>query len=202
MKRLLSLMMATILCLALCVPAFATEALTEEVKEAYYAEYVRIAAEVSEETELDISVLPMTEFSDEDWRTPQEFRKFITEVAHWNLVCTDIGDGIATYSTASATKTTTVTADDRTYNLSVTGTFQTVLNTTAGQQRFGGIDSITSKLTGSTGTWTQTGYEWQSLDSARTYAITISGRLKIAGAVFYNKLAYVEFHCNPQGVVS
>ena len=52
------------------------------------------------------------------------------------------------------------------------------------------------------GTWTQTGYESQSLDSARTYAITVSGKLTVAGAVFSNKTAYVEFYCGATGIVS
>ena len=180
----------------------ATLTLDEKTKEEYYLEYIEIAKEVSKEAELDISVLPIDEFQEEDWRTPQEFRDFITEVACWYLTCTDSGDDTLTKSTASTTKSTTVTADVRSYTLSITGSFKTDLNTSVGQQRFSGINSITSKLTGSTGTWMQTGYESQSMDAARTYGVTVSGKLTIAGAVFSNKLAYVEFYCNGQGVVS
>lgn len=202
-KQIIGMLLVCVMVIGMSASASAaTLTLDEETKEEYYLEYIEIAKEVSKEAELDISVLPIDEFQEEDWRAPQEFRDFITEVAYWHLTCTDGGDDTLTRSTASATKSTTVTADGRSYTLSITGSFKTDLNTSFGQQRFSGINSITSKLTGSTGTWTQTGYESQSMDAARTYGITVSGKLTIAGAVFSNKLAYVEFYCNGQGVVS
>lgn len=202
-KQIIGIVLVCVMVIGMSASASAaTLTLDEETKEEYYLEYIEIAKEVSKEAELDISVLPIDEFQEEDWRAPQEFRDFITEVAYWHLTCTDGGDDTLTRSTASATKSTTVTADGRSYTLSITGSFKTDLNTSFGQQRFSGINSISSKLTGSTGTWTQTGYESQSMDAARTYGITVSGKLTIAGAVFSNKLAYVEFYCNGQGVVS
>ena len=202
-KQIIGMVLVCVMVIGMSASASAaTLTLDEETKEEYYLEYIEIAKEVSKEAELDISVLPIDEFQEEDWRTPQEFRDFITEVAYWHLTCTDNGDNTLTRSTASATKSTTVIADGRSYTLSITGSFKTDLNTSVGQQRFSGINSITSKLTGSTGTWMQTGYESQSMDAARTYGVTVSGKLTIAGAVFSNKLAYVEFYCNGQGVVS
>ena len=202
-KQIIGMVLICVMVIGMSASASAaTLTLDEETKEEYYLQYIEIAKEVSKESELDISVLPIDEFQEEDWRAPQEFRDFITEVAYWHLTCTDSGYDTLTRSTASATKSTTVTADGRSYTLSITGSFKTDLNTSFGQQRFSGINSITSKLTGSTGTWTQTGYESQSMDAARTYGITVSGKLTIAGAVFSNKLAYVEFYCNGQGVVS
>ena len=67
-----------------------TAPLDEVTKQAYYQEYIKIAAEVSKETELDISVLPMDAFQEEDWRTPEQFRNIITEVASWRLICTTL----------------------------------------------------------------------------------------------------------------
>lgn len=67
-----------------------TSSLDEATKQTYYQEYIKIAAEVSKETELDISVVPMNEFQEEDWRTPEQFRNIITEVANWNLTCTEL----------------------------------------------------------------------------------------------------------------
>ena len=67
-----------------------TAPLDEATKQTYYQEYIKIAAEVSKETELDISVVPMNEFLEEDWRTPEQFRNVITEVANWRLICTDL----------------------------------------------------------------------------------------------------------------
>lgn len=193
-KQIIGMLLVCVMVIGMSASASAaTLTLDEETKEDYYLEYIEIAKEVSKEAELDISVLPIDEFQEEDWRAPQEFRDFITEVAYWHLTCTDGGDDTLTRSTASATKSTTVTADGRSYTLSITGSFKTDLNTSFGQQRFSGINSITSKLTGSTGTWTQTGYESQSMDAARTYGITVSGKLTIAGAVFSNKLPMLSF---------
>jgi hypothetical protein len=204
MKKILKAALAYLMaisCLSVCGFASAAAPLDEATKQAYYAEYLEIAQEVALETELDISVLPFDEFQDEDWRTPEEFRNFITEVANWNLAGTYTSEPAMTRSTASATKTTTVTADGHNYTLAITGNFETGLNTSTGRQHFSSINSITSKLAGYTGTWKQTGYEAQPLDAARTFAITVSGELTIAGTVFANKLAYVEFYCSSTGVV-
>ena len=202
-KKSMVLMIVAIMCIGISTEVYAatnsTSTLGQETKEVYYLEYIKIAKEVSKETGIDISVLPMNEFQEEDWRTPEEFRSFITEVAQWNLTCT-IPDSIQTYSNTSATKKATVTASGKKYDLAITGKFTTSLN--LGRQYFSGVRSITSRLTGSVGTWTQTGYEYKSIDAGRTYAITVSGKLKIAGASFSNKLAYVEFYCNAQGAVS
>ena len=82
MKKLLSLALALAMSLSVAVPAFATfdGTVDEDIRLSYYAEYIQIAEEVSKETGIDISVLPMDEFKDEDWKTPQAFRAFITEI--------------------------------------------------------------------------------------------------------------------------
>lgn len=204
-KKSMVLMIATIMCIGMYTGVYAAtnsnSILEQEIKEAYYLEYIKIAKEVSEGTGLDISVLPMNEFKEEDWRTPEEFRSFITEVAQWDLTCT-ILESIQTYSNVTATKETTVTASGQSRTLAITGNFTTSLNYDTGRQHFSSVESVTSRLKGGTGTWTQTGYEYKSLDGARTCRVTVSGKLKIAGAVFSNKLASAEFYCNSQGVVS
>lgn len=199
MKKFTSLIMALVLSLALCVPAFAAE-LDNETKREYYAEYVNIAAEVSAETKRDISVIPMDEFSEEDWQTPEEFRDFITKVAHWNLYCTALPDAQA-YSSTSATKTTSLTVRGVTYTLSISGRFETGLNSDTKRQHFCGYSDITSSLVSGTGKWVQTGYVVKSLDAARTYAVHVSGEVTIGGAKFENLVAYTEFYCSATGVV-
>lgn len=202
-KQLLSSFLAGIMLFcSVGVTAYAAPVdIDEATKQKYYAEYVEIADEVAKETELDISVLPMNEFTDEDWLTPEEFRSLITTIANWRIVFTE-QSGIQPFSSASATKTATVSASGQNYTIAVNGSFETTLNTSTGRQHFAGINSITSSMQSGYGTWTQTGYESQSLDSARTYAITVSGKLTVAGAVFSNKTAYVEFYCSATGVVS
>jgi len=203
MKRLLTAIMACVMavgCFSMSASAMEV-GLDDTTKQAYYAEYIEIAKEVGKETELDISVLPMSEFTEADWQTPEEFRTIITAIANWRIECTEVS-GIQPYSTASATKSATISADGHNYTISITGSFETGLNTATGRQHFMRINSITSKISENTGTWKQTGYEYQSMDAARTYGITVSGELTIAGAKFANKLAYVEFYCSHNGVVS
>ena len=203
MKKLFMLIMVCIMMVeCLSVSAFAAEpGLDPETKQEYYAEYVKIAEEVGKETKLDISVLPINEFTEEDWRTPEEFRTIITAIANWRIECQSAG-GIQPYSSTSATKSATITANGLHYTISITGNFRTNLNTSTNRQHFSGINSLTSKLSGSTGSWKQTGYEANPLDAARTYGITVSGELTVVGAKFSNMLAYVEFYCSSTGAVS
>lgn len=212
-KRFLSLVLMFVMVFSLCISANAagngdtSDSLNEETKRAYYAEYVKIAKEVSQELDRDISVLPMDEFNDEDWRTPEDFRSFITEVALWRIVCKELepNDGLSAQAvgTASTTKVANLTADGIPYELLVTGTFETGYNYTYNYAYITGVVSISSALKrGYGGTWTQTGYEFKRLDGFRTAAITVSGSLKVGGARFDNKLAYVEFYCGAVDRVS
>lgn len=201
-KKSVAALIMAVLCFGAPVSASAASPeLSEEMKQEYYAEYVKIAEEVAKEAELDIEVLPINEFSEEDWRTPQEFRDIITDIANWKIECREM-DEVQPYSTTSATKKATLDADGHKYSLSVSGSFDTALNTTTGRQHFQKVNSISSKLSGSSGTWVQTGYESESMDAARTVGITVSGELTVAGAKFKNKIAYVEFYCSATGVVS
>lgn len=203
-KKFTGIFMAAVM-LVSCLSVFAFAAdepatLDQATKEAYYTQYVEIAAEVAKEMELDISVLPMEEFGEEDWRTPEEFRAFITEVAHWNLNCTDY-EPIQTRSNVSATKSATVTADGKSFTLSITGNFDSGYLTASGRWHFLGVDSISSKLSIDTCKWTQTGYDFASLDDSRTYVVYVSGTLTVGGAVFANRLARAIFYCNAEGEV-
>ena len=210
MKKLLSLALALAMSLSVAVPAFATfdGTVDEDIRLSYYAEYIQIAEDVSKETGIDISVLPMDEFKDEDWKTPQAFRAFITEVANWRLNCTASAAPIEPENrpsphtvTVSATKAAKVNAEGTNYELLITGEFETGYRASTGRQHFAKVISITSKLSGRVGTWTQTGYEREFIDASRTVAAHVSGTLTIAGAVFKNKVAYVEFYCSDTGKV-
>lgn len=210
MKKLLSLALALAMSLSVAVPAFATfdGTVDEDIRLSYYAEYIQIAEEVSKETGIDISVLPMDDFKGEDWKTPQAFRAFITEVANWRLNCTASAAPTEPENrpsphtvTVSATKAVKVNAEGTNYELLITGEFETGYRASTGRQHFAKVISITSKLSGRVGTWTQTGYERKFIDVSRTVAAHVSGTLTIAGAVFKNKVAYVEFYCSDTGKV-
>lgn len=168
--------------------------LNDDTKRVYYAQYVKIVKEVSQQSGIDIIVNPVQEFAEEDWKTPEDFRDLITEIAEWDIRCDA--------SNVSKTKTAKVDADGKSFEIAVTGTFTTQYNSTTQRQHFQSVDTITSKISSGSASWTQTGYEGQSLDAARTIAIYVSGTLKVAQATFRNKLAYVEFYCSDKGEVS
>lgn len=168
--------------------------LNDETKRAYYAQYVKIAEEVSQQSGIDIIVNPVQEFAEEDWKTPEDFRDLITEIAEWDIRCDALN--------VSKTKTAKVDVNGKSFEIAVTGTFTTQYNSTTQRQYFQSVDTITSKISSGSASWTQTGYEGQSLDAARTVAIYVSGTLKVAQATFRNKLAYVEFYCSDKGKVS
>ena len=168
--------------------------LNDDTKRVYYAQYVKIVKDVSQQSGIDIIVNPVQEFAEEDWKTPEDFRDLITEIAEWDIRCDA--------SNVSKTKTAKVDADGKSFEIAVTGTFTTQYNSTTQRQHFQSVDSITSKISSGSASWTQTGYDEQSLDAARTVAIYVSGTLKVAQATFRNKLAYVEFYCSGKGEVS
>ncbi|MFR4977485.1 MAG: hypothetical protein ACLUDG_00990 [Butyricicoccus sp.] len=168
--------------------------LNDDTKRVYYAQYVKIVKDVSQQSGIDIIVNPVQEFAEEDWKTPEDFRDLITEIAEWDIRCDA--------SNVSKTKTAKVDADGKSFEIAVTGTFTTQYNSTTQRQHFQSVDTITSKISSGSASWTQTGYEGQSLDAARTVAIYVSGTLKVAQATFRNKLAYVEFYCSDKGEVS
>lgn len=196
-KRGMSSFLAIVL--LLCCISFSANAapntLDDATKQEYYADYVEIAEKIAGEKEADISVLPMDQFTEEDWRTPEEFRSLITAITDWTITATERTSN----SAVSAVKASTITVDGQNYTISITGNFKT--HTDTGYQRFGGIDSIESAMTSGGGTWEQTGYECQMIDAGRTYAVVISGELTIAGVKFANRLGYVEFYCDNAGGV-
>lgn len=200
LKRACYSALAIVMCLSLSAVAHANFCgLTEDIKTEYYAEYLKIAAEVSKEMEQYISVIPKEEIEDEDWLTPKEFRSVLEAVSSWRIVCNETEPQL--HGANGKTKTASILIDNRTYKVSVTGSFITQYKEQYHAQRFCGIECITSKAA-SNGTWTQTGYDYNLVELGRTYQITVSGTFEIAAARFENKLAYVEFYCDAKGRVS
>lgn len=175
--------------------------LNEETKQAYYTQYVQIAEEISKQSGIDIVVNPMEEFAEEDWKTPEDFRELIEKIANWDIRC-NTSSASEVYSSASKTKTASLEADGKTFEIAVTGTFTTQYNPNTERQHFWRVDSITSEISRSSATWTQTGYDYKWLDAVRTAGINVSGTLKVAQATFRNKLAYIEFYCSDKGKIS
>lgn len=180
--------------------------LTQEQKEEYHKQYIDIVEEVMETHPGTIlEVVPLNEFAEEDWVEPKEFRKLAIKRA--NMVFTEskksspeLSTEITTMSTTQATKSKSFKASGTTASISITGSFTTIYNDIIDRQVFGSVNSITSRST-SIGTWTQTGYTPQRLDTSRTYGITVGGKYKLNGITTSHNV-YVEFYCSSTGGVS
>lgn len=196
-----SLALALTLMFGLCWNVNAeTEAISEQLKAEYYADYQQIASEVSSSTGKEISVISFDEFNDSDWVSPDEFRNLALEFA--NLKLEVVPNDFSVRSTGSKTKSVSITAAGLTDTLYITGSFETQYSSFHDRQLFAGVNSITSSLSSSSnGTWSQIGYDYSGLDGLRTYYVTVSGQYIRAGLAT-NLYASVYFYCSPTGGIS
>ena len=186
-----------VLTLALALPAAAAEPpLDDATKAVYYAAYQEIVDEINAKYGGGVELRPMDELSEEDWLKPAEFRQLLEDIRNWELHWVTEP---STRSSVSATKTATASAFGKSYTFRVTGRFTTHLS--GNRQVFHSIDSLTSSLSSTTGSWRQTGYEHAFLDLSRTCFVTVSGRLTAAAATT-TVVFDVEFYCNSTGTVT
>ncbi len=176
--------------------------LTQEQKEAYYKQYVKIIEEVVADHEgVSMEVVPFDKYAEEDWVEPGEFRKRAIERANLTFVDSQESSQSSPITLAgiSKTKSKNFDADGHTVTLNITGDFETAYNFSLQRQVFMGINSLTSRATD--GSWTQTGYTPDRIDGGRTYAITVSGRY-VLNSIKTNHHVYIEFYCDEKGRVS
>ncbi|UPW84451.1 hypothetical protein [Lysinibacillus sp. Ag94] len=171
--------------------------LTQKQKESYYNEYVSIIEETNSKYDKDLKIAPIQEFTQEDWKSPEEFKKIVTDMASQEWVPVPKGNDITPFASSVGTKRVTKYLSGVSVEITVTGSFYTVLS--GDRQVFGNIQSITSKA--DKGTWTQLSYSPKLLDLNRTYSIDIGGNF------VYNKVTdstniHVEFFCTPTGAIN
>ena len=159
------------------------------------------SVEVSKETGIDISVLRMDEFCDDDWCTPDEYRNFLTKIATMDININTPSD-VQTFSNNSCRKSVTIREQNTSFTIDVTGNFRTQYNKDLRRQMFADVTSVSSSMRSSSGRWTQTSYDYLFMDSSRTCGINVVGDLTIASATFRNKTAHVEFYCDSEGGIS
>lgn len=196
--------MLTIGCMGSFNPVWATTSTTNQnvidtaTKEMYYQQYIEIAKEISQEMEMDISVLPIEKFQEQDWRTPDAYRKLLTKVANWDMT---IPLSKNEY-TSICTKCTSITEQGNIYSVHVTGQFSTQYDDYRQRQLFANVIDVSSNGGISNTQWSQTGYEYILIDGARTCEVVLSGDLTIGGTTFHQKLIGVEFGCSARGGIS
>lgn len=180
---------------------YAASTISDSEKENYYAQYVTIAAEVSEETGHKVWVLPIDEFTDSDWVTTSKFREQAFAFANLQVKPV-VNDGTISRSTGSDTNQTTITVGSITETLYIYGSFETQYNSSHDRQIFSGVNVISSYLSSSSnGTWKQIDYDNDLLDGGRTYYITVSGTYTRLGLAT-NLYASTYFYCSSTGGIS
>ena len=65
--------------------------LTQEEKETYYKQYIKIVEEVNKEHNADLEVVPLNEFAEEDWIEPEVFRLRAIDRSYWRFTSESFG---------------------------------------------------------------------------------------------------------------
>lgn len=199
-KKAFAALLAVTLTLSLSGVSYAATTISQTEKENYYAQYLKIAEEVSKDTGRMVGVIPLEEFSENEWVTPNEFRKRALALA--NLSVNTVPGDTGIQSTGSDTHTETFRVDSVTETLYIHGSFETQYNSTLDRQLFAGVNSISSYLSSSSsGDWEQLDYDYDLLDGGRTYYITVAGEYTRLG-LYTNVYVDTYFYCSANGAVS
>ncbi|GLC88466.1 hypothetical protein [Lysinibacillus piscis] len=172
--------------------------LTQTEKEAYYQKYVSIVQETNDKYETYLEISSIEEFTVEDWKTPDEFKKIVTDMAtqKWVAVPND-KNMVSPFATTSGSKTVTKYLAGVSVIITVNGSFNTILS--EGRQVFSPtINSLT--FSANKGTWAQLAYTANMIEGGRTFLIDIGGKFTYNG-VSESKNIAVQFNCSSTGIV-
>lgn len=178
--------------------ALAATSITSNQKENYYKQYVEIASEVSLLTGQEVGVLPIENFTENDWVSLDEFRENAVNLANCKV---DTLISTPSVRGGSATKDKTINVSGVTDTVSVTGSFETDYYSSFNRQMFKSVNSITSDVASSNATWSQIDYDATKQDSGRTYKIVVSGKYTRSG-LYTNLFVTVYFYCDSVGAIS
>jgi hypothetical protein len=203
LRKITALIVSLVLALGIVtVPATFAETINTNDRTALYNEYVNIVEAVAEETDILIEILPMDEFTEDDWISTDEFEKRVRSIANAKITVENGESGISVLSAVGASKTVTISTEGgASAKIQINGSFNTQYLESAKRQFFSGINSITSSKISGSGTWSQIGYEYTVIDGGRTYNVIVSGNYTVSG-VKYTKLLSVEFYCSAVGRAS
>lgn len=179
--------------------------MTEVQKQQYYAKYKTIVQRAMEQkTGLALSVPPIEELKDSDWKTPEEYENMIQNMMEQHLITErERIAGMASYLEPAATvngettKSTYIYFPDILKEIKVTATFDTAYNTKLNRQLFVSVDNVSSQITNQ-GEWKQTSYEASLVDGGKTYIIRVEGIFTLNNLSFEKQFT-IEFHCDEFG---
>ena len=185
--------------------------LTQEQKEEYHKQYVKIVEKVNQQKlGMDLEVCPMDEFEAEDWVEPKVFAKRIQErvdvflreerkalttmPTEKNQTATRVSDGWALEKDIYVAGIIT--------QIEVIGDFETQYSESRDGQVFSGLNKISTQVAkNSNGTWEQKSYKTSLLDDGQTYSIRIEG-IHHFNNISIDKLFTIEFSCDENGGIS
>ncbi|MGG3926505.1 hypothetical protein ABET51_10960 [Metabacillus fastidiosus] len=174
--------------------------LTQEQKEDYYKEYVKLTDNIIAKYEgFGVEVVPMNEFLLEDWVEPEEFEKRLIDRANTKITVSK-SNNIS--SPELVTKTVNFHIGSSVRTISISGSFKTQYSSSdGGMQFFSRINSISSQAESEGGVWEQKGYDYRLINDDRRYLITIGGKYSESGISSSHHVA-VEFDCTKNGGVN
>lgn len=194
--KIFTALFATFIVFSFVSKASASE-LTQEQKEAYYAEYVSIIEETNAKYNKDLKLGPIEGFTGDEWKTPEEFKNIVTDMATQEWVPVEEKPGISLFASTSGTKSVSKYLSGTQVTITVSGSFNTILSN--GRQIFSPtINSLTSYA--NKGTWTQRSYTSSLIDGGRTYNFDIGGGY-VYNDVYDSTNISVSFYCSSTGVV-
>jgi len=181
--------------------------LTQEQKEEYHKQYVKIAEKVNQQklgTHLGVSAID--EFKAEDWVEPKVFANRVQEYV--DVFLEEERKALAAMPTEKNQDATEVSGgwalEKYIYvagivtRIEVIGDFETQYSESRKGQVFAGINKISTQVAkGYKGTWEQTSYKASLLDDI-TYSIRIEG-IHHYNNLSIDKVFTIEFSCDKYG---
>ncbi|SER97447.1 hypothetical protein SAMN05518872_1033 [Psychrobacillus sp. OK032] len=184
--------------------------LTQEQKEEYHMQYVKIVNEVNQKKfGLGIGVPPIENFKEEDWKEPKAYEEMIQDAVDLYLAeerkalnaISSTTNQMVTNIDGSTTIKTHIYVIDFILPIDVTGSFETQYNPVDNRQMFKKVKNITTSIGNHNGKWEQTSYEASLMNDGRTYRVRIEGIFSYLG-ISVEKAYTIEFHCDEFGNIS
>lgn len=183
--------------------------LTEEQKEEYHKQYVKIVEKVNQQKlGMQLGVSPIDEFKAEDWVEPEVFANRIQEQV--DVFLEEERKALAATTTKKNQDATEVSGgwalEKYIYvagiltRIEIIVDFETQYSESRDGQVFAGINKISTRVAkGSEGTWEQTSYKATLLDD-QTYRIHIEG-IHHYNNLSIDKLFTIEISCDKFGKI-
>lgn len=187
--------------------SFAEPKLTDERKAKLYEQYKIKLFEIAMDHDMNFELLPMEEFEERDWVTPEKFKEHLKYMASLRFEVDKSEQAAESYTFETPYKRTAekdirlISADGKSAAIiKIKGEPETDFDERARRQVFVEFDSVTSFMESGIGSWEHLGYERYYSDGFRTCMVIIGGTYKSGGASM-QLTGNVYFYCRPTGQI-